>query len=647
MTTTTKRTNPFKSSQNQRTNFPPLEGFFKGDKDGDDDEAVATEPGTINLGDSNHSFHSRSKTCPSDLLNFSVDMSIAGKAELAQHRYHVSKYGIDNSFLMPSSNDSSPDGTPFKRRERDEWDRLMDDSNPVDCSMISLSSTAVLDRSAVQLGAVAKQLSSINNKRNAKVVVGIARTPSPEKSPDQSSDDDDDTLNDTSNRSSFFDRSMIQSLITPVKSRYKLASVQDQMLVNKQRGQECYESSSTEDEESPAKSETHNGSTFEHMILRFNEDFDNDVDKTEDEEGESPSKNTSVVSFAADTSFRTGDTSLSLSKKKKRKKKRRNSLKSNSSSKEKESFIKEALKGLDLLSTQADPEQQQKIDEISNALKGLGILSSTSPIPKQQNLSYRSTSSPSSHGVSSLESPGLTPSPTSDETSILKKKPSPTDLNNLLLSPIDVDKSRLSEVPFDEEKGRRRGSSSVPFDESVYRQTIMKPLKHVDSQSSLMSTEFTDKRNLFQDEKNQESNASMNKKKFDHCCTLSTVKSEESYLDDKADDFGDFVSIDKIEPNKLSGDIECTLSGVGEGESPTPFKHKRRILVDVTSRLNCNNGDTPSGGLDNTLDEDFKEEERRGVRLCRLEKMKQLGLTHLLTKPSRRVTEQIDVDSSF
>jgi len=640
--TTTKRANPFKSSQNQRTNFPPLEGFFKGDKDGDDDEAVATKPGTTNLGgDSNHSFHSRSKTCPSDLLNFSVDMSIAGKAELAQHRYHVSKYGIDNSLLMPSSNDSSPDGTPFKRRERDEWDRLMDDSNPIDCSMISLSSTAVLDRSAVQLGTVAKRLSSINdNKRNAKVVVGIARTPSPEKSPDQSSDDDD-TLNDTSNRSSFFDRSMIQSLITPVKSRYKLASVQDQMMVNKQRGQECYESSSTEDEESPAKSETHNGSTFEHMILRFNEDFDNDVDKTEDEEGESPSKNTSVVSFAADTSFRTGDTSLSLSKKKKRKKKRRNSLKSNSSSQDKESFIKEALKGLDLLSTSsADPEQQQKIDEISNALKGLGILSSTSPIPKQQNLSYQSTSSPSSHGVSSLESPGLTPSPTSDETSILKKKkPSSTDLNNLLLSPIDVDKSRLSEVPFDEDKGRRRGSSSVPFDESVYRQTIMKPLKHVDSQSSLMSTEFTGKRNLFQEEKNQESNTSMSKKKFDHCCTLSTVKSEESYLDDKADDFGDFVSIDKIEPN--------TLSGVGEGESPTPFKHKRRILVDVTSRLNCNDEDTPSRGLDNTLDEDFKEEERRGVRLCRLEKMKQLGLTHLLTRPSSRVTEQIDVDSSF
>ena len=631
MTTTTKRANPFKSSQNQRTNFPPLEGFFKGDKDGDDDEAVATKPGTTNLGgDSNHSFHSRSKTCPSDLLNFSVDMSIAGKAELAQHRYLVSKYGID----MPSSNDSSPDGTPFKRRERDEWDRLMDDSNPMDCSMISLSSTAVLDRSAVQLGVVAKQLSSINdNKRNAKVVVGIARTPSPEKSPDQSSDDDDDTLNDTSNRSSFFDRSMIQSLITPVKSRYKLASVQDQMMVNKQRGQECYESSSTEDEESPAKSETHNGSTFEHMILRFNEDFDNDVDKTEDEEGESPSKNTSVVSFAADTSFRTGDTSLSLSKKKKRKKKRRNSLKSNSSSQDKESFIKEALKGLDLLSTSADPEQQQKIDEISNALKGLGILSSTSPIPKQQNLSYRSTSSPSSHGVSSLESPGLTPSPNnSDGTSVLKKKPSPIDLNNLLLSPIDVDKSRLSEVPFDEDKGRRRGSSSVPFDESVYRQTIMKPVKHVDSQSSLMSTEFTGKRNLFQDEKNQESNTSMNKKKFDHCCTLSTVKSEESYLDDKADDFGDFVFDN--EPNKLSG----------ESESPTPFKHKRRILGDVT---NCSDGDTPSGGLDNTLDEDFKEEERRGVRLCRLEKMKKLGLTHLLTRPSRRVTEQIDADSSF
>ena len=614
--TTTKRTNPFKS-QNQRTNFPPLEGFFNGDSN-----------------------HSRSKTCPSDLLNFSVDMSIAGKAELAQHRYHVSKYGLDNSLLMPSSNDSSPDGTPFKRKERDEWDRLMDDSNPIDCSMISLSSTAVLDKSTVQLGTVAKQLSSINNhKRNAKVVAGIARTPSPEKSPDQNiDDDDDDTLNDNSNRSSFFDRSMIQSLITPVKSRYKLASVQDQMMVNKQRGQECYESSSTEDEESPAKLETHNGSTFEHMILRFNEDFDNDADKTEDEEGESPSKNTSVVSFAADTSFRTGDTGLSLSMKKKRKKKRRNSLKSNSSSENKESFIKEALKGLDLLSTSADPEQQQKIDEISNALKGLGILSSTSPIPKQQNLSYRSTSSLSSHGVSSLESPGLTPSPNnSDKSSILKKKPSPTDLNNLLLSPIDVDKSRLSEVPFDDDKGRRRGSSSSPFDESVYRQTTMNPLKHVDSQSSLMSTEFTGKRNLFQDEKNQDSNTSMNKKKFDHCCTLSTVKSEESYVDDKADDFGDFVSIDNIEPSTLSG----------EGESLTPFKHKRRILGDVTSKMNCNDDDTPSGGLDNTLDADFKQEERRGVRLCRLEKMKQLGLTHLLTRPSRRVTEQNDVDSSF
>ena len=644
-----KRTNPFKSQN--RTNFPPLDDFFADDTTNNNndqrsdyyDDDAATDPGNnsyaLTRSASNHSFHSRSKTC-NDILNFSVDMSIGGKADLAQHRYQVQKYGLDDSYqLLGSPFRGSPTcTTPSKKGRRylyggggggdDTWDRLMDDTN---CSNVSFSSTAIV-------GGIKSPHHTTN-----KAAVGY-HTPSPEESPDQSVDS-----NDTS--SDYLGKSVIQSLVTPEKRRYKLSSSDKTSGVTYTRGQiQHYESSEDEDEgddNSPQRSATNishlsTGSGFErmfHAALRFNEDFDYESSfiKEENESSVEADNNSrskekedgrdrySSVSFAADTSFATSDGKFLATLCQQNKRQQENHIKHCTEGEEvqKEQFNnKDTLKELDLSS--ASPIHHDQDNSFGGA-----------------NLSFGEGSSPSSNEVSSLESPGLTPSPnTSGETKSLQK-PCATDLQFLGLSPIDnlksADRRTLRSptiAPFDE-KHRASGvvSSHVPFNESSQSNKV----QHANSHSSLM-TDCT-KRNLFQeDEKDIACNnasheleieishdsiemmVQQKKSPIDQCCTHTTVKSEESYFDN---------------------DVVLPTTTTSLSEEVSPYRYTRTFGSNAAFRINSNFTNVGRSLCDSDMNDDctFHDDggrHRRGVRLCRLSKMKELGLDHALLTQSRK-----------
>jgi len=283
-----RRANPFRSQN--RENFPPLDEFF------DDNQSSGLDAVNISAISLDHSFQSRVGPCKE--LNFSVDMSIGGKAEMAQHRYQVQKYGIDGS-LQSGLQDDDRSISPRKglrlNSTGDDWDRLMDDN----VSNVSFSSTVI---------ATAK------SKWRA-VKMGF-HTPTP----DQSSDDD--------SGSSFFNKSAVQSLITPEKIVYKLGDGSGRDWgVTLSRGIQVHEDSS-DSSDSPNRSTVSSpASDFDRMFLaklRFNEEMDedwgtdfNDQSFTQDFEQFSDDRSSggnddhkdkrSFVSFAADTSFATSN----------------------------------------------------------------------------------------------------------------------------------------------------------------------------------------------------------------------------------------------------------------------------------------------------------------------------------------------------
>ena len=562
-------------------------------------------------------------------------MSIGCKADLAQHRYQVQKYGLDDSYQLGSPFRGSPTCTPSKRGRRllyngggggdDTWDRLMDDTN---CSNVSFSSTAIV-------GGIKSSHHTIN-----KAAVGY-HTPSPEESPDQSVDS-----NDTS--SNYLGKSVIQSLVTPEKRRYKLPSSMDDNKtsgVTYTRGQIHYESSEDEDEgddNSPQRSAT--GSGFErmfHAALRFNEDFDYESSFIKEENGSSVEADNSCqsnekedgrdryssVSFAADTSFATSDDKFlaTLCQQNKRQQENRDNH-FTEGVEEKESFnAKDTLKELDLSS--ASPIHHEQENSFGGA-----------------NLSFGERSSPSSNEVSSLESPGLTPSPNNGGETTSLQKPRATDLQFLGLSPIDnlksADRRTLRSptiAPFDEKHRTSAGEgiSPVPFDESFQSNKVQ---QRVNSHSSIM-TDCT-KRNLFQDDDKKdiacnvashelgleishgsiEMMVQQKKSSIDQCCTHTTVKSEESYF---------------------YNDVLPTTATTNLSEEVSPYTYTRTFGSNAAFRINSNVTNVGRSLCHSDVNDDstFHDDggiHRRGVRLCRLSKMKELGLDHALLTQSRK-----------
>ncbi|KAL3797039.1 hypothetical protein ACHAWO_006675 [Cyclotella atomus] len=237
-----KRTNPFRSSE--KINFPPLDDFFT--------SPLSTRPPTAptKLSSPNDSFCSKS---PSP--DFSMDMSIAGRAALSQHNYRVRKCGtIDNN---------SADKT-IETSDSDEWGRIMDDT----CSIVSFSSSAFFNK-------------------------------------DKSREEVDTTVESPSD---YFDKTVIDSLLTPEKVR--IAQNQNSASVT-WRGQ-----AGTKEESPDRSSECCTNVTgveeMFHAALRFHDDLQTSV--LSSEEGKDKS---SSVSFAADTSFLSTIDGRSVARKKK------------------------------------------------------------------------------------------------------------------------------------------------------------------------------------------------------------------------------------------------------------------------------------------------------------------------------------------
>jgi len=652
-----KRINPFKSQG--RTNFPPLDDFFNDDDGNDNDQPskdnVSSDPGnnnTLPRSTSNHSFHSRSRTlCPSE-LDFSVDMSIGAKAEMSIHNYQIRKYGLEFS-VRPRGGTTSPVGTPSPKTKRtsrqlyannrDDWDRIMDGTNLSEtyCSNISFSSMAIFGNK------------SMNNSNKDGY-----RTP--HESPDQS---DDDSNSGEGNRSDFLGKSVIESLVTPEKRRQKLQTVGNGVTFSRGRRESTNSDESSSDYmiDSPAKCtnvsqlSTGSGNTFERMFrdaaLRFNEDFNNggDISKEGDisailPASAGPDAADRSVSFCETTSFAKSDSKPPLSNKKKKRHRERINHNNISTLEEKESFIKDALQGLNALSSSANPMQKEKIDEISKALQGLGLLDDNKLGITSLSFSGGgggSLSPSSSQEVSSLESPGLgTPSPNGGETATLQNPTSPANFQLIGLSPI-IDKTHTADR-------KLKSPTDNPFDKvgqvvdqslnECFTSTPCKGLKHVESHSSLV-TEFT-QRNLFQEEENANDNTSpqrLGQEENDGsntpqlgleilddgvelvhqekpiCCTLTTVKSEESYPD----------------------------SSHEEEESPDNKQYTtRRFGSDATSRINSEEG------VNSIACSAYQDRgHTRGVRLSRLSKLKELGLEHVVSRSSR--TSEVYGESSF
>ncbi len=109
------RINPFRDPT--RENFPPLEELFRSKP------SPAQTKSSSRTSPSMHSSGRSSRSSTSICNDFSLDMSIAGQAAMAHHRYQIEKYGIDGDKLN-STNNNDENISPLS--EEKDWDRLMD-----------------------------------------------------------------------------------------------------------------------------------------------------------------------------------------------------------------------------------------------------------------------------------------------------------------------------------------------------------------------------------------------------------------------------------------------------------------------------------------------------------------------------------------
>jgi hypothetical protein len=277
------RTNPFVNSNRQ--NFPPLEEFFHCNSS-NSSSVLSGGPATSSSTNSSSSRASRlslsSQTSTSICQDFSLDMSIAGRAALTQHRYQIEKYGIDHDGkeLNTSVNDYS--FSPLSKEK--DWDQLMDPY-----------STSPNNKSLV--------LTDINNTLY---------------------ESEDSQILSSSNLTevsdSYFDRSVIEALKTPVKMNRLGKSVTLSRGINNELDYSDDENSILLDEEgsSPIASTHVTNSSGLNGIFRAAMRMHNDLDKSSvskaaDESASSVFTNVSSisrkggkqlsVSFAVDDSF--------------------------------------------------------------------------------------------------------------------------------------------------------------------------------------------------------------------------------------------------------------------------------------------------------------------------------------------------------
>ena len=234
------RINPFAGEGDGRERFPPLDDFFAVKETVVDDGESRRELDNFRTPN-----ESPAISASNSMANFSLELSIDGKAALAQDQFRVSRYGLDLDGSSRSQDEAQSDdakriinsSTPTKQLQS-EWERIM-----------------------------------LENTMN--VSFGSMRTKSDGRpSPGRCS----------TSGSFLFDGDVMESLVTPQRVRAKQTSSSDKTSgVTKLRGQ--YQVDSPESDESPLKLETLRLETlrsgteedFQHMFetaLRFNEDFD-------------------------------------------------------------------------------------------------------------------------------------------------------------------------------------------------------------------------------------------------------------------------------------------------------------------------------------------------------------------------------------
>jgi len=707
-----KRKNPFRSQN--RANFPPLDEFFDR-SDGISGGSPAEDP---DAGNASAISLDQSFTSPTTLLDFSVDMSIGGKAEMALHRYQVQKYGIDGHHVRQQHHDhhqqqgdadggSSPElGANVSRlsAEGDDWDRVMDDANR---SHISFSSTII----------AAAARSNNNDHGNNNGDDGATGSGDQTPSPDQSTDD---------LSTSFFDKSIVKTLMTPEKVRYKLDRGRrgrgDDVTLS--RGGQAVLDESCLSEYSACERSTNvssasaaGGGGFErmfHAALRFNEDFEE--------------RSSVADSFSAHDRSSCGNDGIG------------EDGKSSSGS-----FVDGGDSGGEspkLHGHGVSRSMLQRASSDSVAVKGLGRLSASPIQPNERKGSFgdrssflREDRSPPSlkyaikSEVSSLASPAFstprairngggalqsgqsapamanpngtdlrllgfspidTPRASPKEGGVLpsgsyaKTKPDTTDLQLSGLSTIDTpmaspnngsrtlqsghqgkgrsdsanDLQLMGLSPIDsrvEGKNKLKGPISAQFDEGArpasvvpYTKTPPVPFDknrsynvrrdNAGAPSPFLADEST-KKNLFREGNccpsmlgleiaNESIELIEQKPQFAQCCTTqTTVKSEVSYFED--------------------------VRSASMSEEVSPFSYGRTFGSNAAFRINSNVTNIRGKSDDCDRDEscalahdgpDFHSRNRRGVRLSRLSKLKELGLSHAL---SRRSSLEDYEDSSF
>ncbi|KAL3789004.1 hypothetical protein HJC23_012709 [Cyclotella cryptica] len=261
-----KRTNPFRSLE--KNNFPPLDDFFDPPKSNSRPSSAGSNP--LCPDDSFCSRSSISVPC----RDFSMDMSIGGRAAMAEHQHRIRKHGLDDD---ASTYDPVRKMSPSLSGS-DDWGRIMDDT----CSILSFSSSAFF------------------NGQN-----------------DRSSEDVDTSVDASS---SFFDKSVISTLLTPEKIR----SARDG--ANSDVGVTVFRGLAHDTNESPDRSvgccstnvsNSHCSGVEEifHAALRFHDEMQESILSAGESDSDGKNKSSSV-SFAADTSFITND-GRSLARRKK------------------------------------------------------------------------------------------------------------------------------------------------------------------------------------------------------------------------------------------------------------------------------------------------------------------------------------------
>ena len=263
------RTNPFRDSSKEH--FPPLEELFR---------SSTSSPAQTNLSSRSSPMNSSSlssrASSTSICHDFSLDMSIAGQAAMAHHRYQIEKYGIDGDKI--NNNDDNDDENISPLSEEKDWDHLMDANESL--ALTDVNNTLYLSRICES------QILSPSN------------------------------LTDVSD--SYFDKSVIEALKTPEKSGEGGAIKPPLCGVTLSRGNDL--DYSDDDEHSilgspDASTQVTNTSGLNGIFraaMRMHNDLDNKALRTADGNESSVSTNVSMirkgrkslsVSFAMDESF--------------------------------------------------------------------------------------------------------------------------------------------------------------------------------------------------------------------------------------------------------------------------------------------------------------------------------------------------------